>query len=54
LSFDVTAAQMADFAEIAGVEFMHIGADSQIPAFRRELAMNDAIWRTSLDARSAA
>lgn len=46
LSFDVTAAQMADFAEIAGVEFMHIGADTQIPAFRRELAMNDAIWRT--------
>lgn len=46
LSFDVTAAQMADFAEIAGVEFLHIGADTQLPAFRRELAMNDAIWRT--------
>ena len=45
LSFDITAQQMADYAEITGIEFIHIGKDTQIPAFRRELLYNDAVWR---------
>ncbi len=47
LSFDLTAQQMADFAEITGIEFIHIGKDTAIPDFRKELFYNDAAWRVN-------
>ena len=45
LSFDLTAQQMADFAEITGLEFIYINKDTNIPDFRKELFTNDAVWR---------
>lgn len=37
LSFDLNAQQMADFAEIVGIEFLHIDKNTTIPALRKEL-----------------
>lgn len=45
LSFDVTADMMREFAEIVGIEFVHIGKDTEINAFRKELRINDIIRR---------
>ena len=45
LSFDLTAEVLHDFAEICGIEFIHIGADTQIDALRKELYWNDAVWK---------
>lgn len=45
LSFDLTAQQMADFAEITGLEFIYINKNTNIPDFRKELFVNDAVWR---------
>ena len=47
LSFDLTAQQMADFAEITGIEFIHINKDTNISDFRKELFFNDIAWRVS-------
>ncbi len=47
LSFDLTAGQMADFAEMCGIEFLHIGEDTAIPDFRKELFYNDMAWRVN-------
>lgn len=41
LSFDISAEQMADFAEMTGIEFILIDEKTEIPAFRRELFYND-------------
>ena len=45
LSYDLTAEHMRDFAEIMGIEFVHINKDTEIGAFRKELEYNDVIWR---------
>ena len=45
LSYDLTAEHMRDFAEIMGIEFVHIGKDTKIDDFRKELEYNDVIWR---------
>lgn len=47
LSFDLTARQMADFAEITGIEFLHINQDTDIPGFRKELFYNDIAWKVN-------
>ena len=36
---------LADFAEIAGLEFLAIGARTTIPEFSRELRWNSAYYR---------
>ena len=46
LSFSLTAAHMREFAEMAGIEFIHIGADTNIERFRSDLKIADAVWRT--------
>ncbi len=43
-SLSLTAEHINDFAEMAGIEFLHIGADTQIPAFKNELRWNDAYY----------
>lgn len=43
-SFDVSAGQMADFAEMAGVECLMIDADTNVEAFKRELRWNEAYY----------
>jgi hypothetical protein len=45
LSFSLTAAHMREFAEMAGIEFVHIGADTKLDSFRNELKIADAAWR---------
>lgn len=49
LSFDLSAQQMADFAEIVGVEFLHIDKNTTIPDFRKELFYNDSAWRVGVN-----
>ncbi|TDW25558.1 L-arabinose isomerase [Breznakia blatticola] len=45
ISYDLTAEEMRDFAEIMNIEFIHIGKDLDLPSFRRELQYNDLIWK---------
>lgn len=44
LSYDVTADMMRDFAEMAGIEFVHINKDTKIADFRKELQFNSVIF----------
>jgi len=44
-SYHVTAAQMADFAEMAGIESVIIGKDTRPDALRRELVLADLAWK---------
>lgn len=46
ISYDLTADEMRDFAEIMDMEFIHIGAHTDINALRQELAVNDVVWRS--------
>ncbi len=41
----LTTEHLRDFAEIAGVEFVTIDAETRIPAFRRELHWSDAAYK---------
>jgi len=45
LSYAVTAEELRDWAEIVGVEFVHIGKGTRIEDLRRDLALNDALWK---------
>ena len=44
ISYDLTAEHMRDFAEIMGIEFIHINAGTTIPELRDKLAAGDVIW----------
>jgi L-arabinose isomerase len=44
ISYDLTAEHMADFAEIMGIEFVHISKDTTIDDIKTKLAMGDVIW----------
>lgn len=44
-SYVITAEQLADFAEMVGIEFVHICKNTTIPAFRNELRLNDIAWK---------
>lgn len=45
LSYALTAEHMRDFAEIMGIEFLHIGKETDKNDFIRELRYNDVIWK---------
>ena len=45
LTYAVTADEMRDFAEILGIEFIHIHADTDIDELKKELLWNDIAWR---------
>ncbi len=45
ISYDLTAEEMRDFAEIMNIEFIHIGKETEINSFRKELTWNDLIWK---------
>lgn len=45
LTYAVTADEMRDFAEILGIEFIHINADTDIDELKKELLWNDIAWR---------
>ena len=36
---------MRDFAEMAGIEFLHISKETKVEDFRRELLYNDVLWK---------
>lgn len=44
ISYDLNAEHMRDFAEIMGMEFIHIGAHTTIPELREKLAIGDIVW----------
>jgi len=44
ISYDLTAQNMKDFAEIMGIECIHINKDTNIDDLRFKLALGDKIW----------
>ncbi len=46
-SQSVTSAHLADFAEMSGMEFLLIGAETKIPAFKNEIRWNDLYYHLS-------
>lgn len=43
-SLSLTAEHLYDFADMAGIEFLRIDENTQVPAFRNELRWNDAYY----------
>jgi L-arabinose isomerase len=41
----LTAEHLRDFAAMAGIEFIRIGAGTEIPALENELRWNDAAYK---------
>ncbi len=45
LSYDVTAEQMKDFCNIFDIEFVHIGKDTNVTQFEKDLFIADIAWK---------
>ncbi len=45
LSYDVTAEQMKDWANMLGIEFVHITKDTTVEALEQQLFLNDLAWK---------
>ena len=45
LSYDVTVAQMKDWARMLDIEFVHITKDTTVEALEQELFLNDLAWK---------
>src|SRR5690606_7859388 len=45
LTYAITAEEMKDFAEMLGIECIHINADTNIDELKKELRWNDIAWR---------
>jgi len=45
ISYSVTAEQLQDWAEIMGIEFVHINKDTNIVAFKQNLMLADIAWK---------
>ena len=45
LSYDVTAEQMADFARMMDIEYVHITKDTTVESLEKELFLNDLAWK---------
>lgn len=48
LSYSLTADNMRDFAEIMGIEFVHINENTEINSFRKELFYNDVAYKLGM------
>lgn len=44
-SYAATAQMMEDFAEIMGIEFVHITKDTTIEGLKKELFLSDLAWK---------
>ena len=44
-SYDVTSEMLRDWAEIMDIEFVHIGKDTNVEAFRQQLFLSDLAWK---------
>jgi L-arabinose isomerase len=45
ISYGLTDDELRDFAEIMGIEYIHIGKETDIHQFRKELIWNDLVWK---------
>jgi L-arabinose isomerase len=45
MSFALTARHIEDWAEIMGVEYVHIGAETTIESFKQQLFLTDLAWK---------
>lgn len=45
ISYGLTAEELRDFAEIMDIEFIHIGAHTDINELKKELTWNDVVWK---------
>ena len=45
ISYALTAEQMQDYAEMLGIEFIHISKNSKVASLKRELEINELIWK---------
>lgn len=45
LSYDVSAEQMKDFANMMAIEFVHISKDTTVESLEKELFLNDIAWK---------
>lgn len=45
LSYDVSAEQMMDFANMMGIEFVHITKETTVESLEKELFLNDIAWK---------
>ena len=45
LSYDVTAEQMKDWANMMGIEFVHITKDTTVEGLEQQLFLNDLAWK---------
>ena len=48
LSYTLTADHMRDFAEIMGIEFIHINKDTEVNSFKKELFYNDVAYKLGM------
>lgn len=48
LSYSLTADNMRDFAEIIGIEFVHINENTEINEFRKELFYNEVAYKLGM------
>ena len=49
LSYSLAADNMRDFAEMMGIELIHIGATTNIEDFRKEVFYNDVAYKLHLN-----
>ncbi len=48
LSYSLNADNMRDFAEMMGIEFLHIGEETDINEFKKELFYNDIAYKLGM------
>lgn len=48
MSYTLNAEHMRDFAEMLGIEFIHINKDTSIAELKKELMYNDIAWKLNL------
>jgi L-arabinose isomerase len=44
-SYDANAEMMEDFAEMMGIEFVHINEDTTITGLKQQLLLSDLVWK---------
>jgi L-arabinose isomerase len=44
LSYQLTAEHMRDFCTIMGIEYLHIGEDTNIASFEKDLMISNFVW----------
>ena len=45
LSYDATPEMLGDWAEMMGIEFVHIGKNTELETFKQQLMLADLIWK---------